>query len=98
MSKMITGSLNLSKILEAAKNKHSAFTKSEKSGEIFFNILLWENDEKDQYGNDFSVQLNPKKDAHETEKKKYIGNLKRTGNAEVSVQPQDVPLASDLPF
>jgi len=95
MSKMITGSLNLTKILDKAKEKHSAFAKAD-NGDIYMNLLIWENDEKDKYGNDFSVQLNPKKDAADTEKKQYVGNLKRIGAT--ATTPVEVPQASDLPF
>ena|SRR5690348_12492917 len=102
MSKMITGSLCLSDILAKAKEGHSAFCKSEKNGKIYFSVLVWENDEPDQFQNNHSVQLNPKKDAPETEKKQYIGNMKFVAS---NVTPLDtrVDLPSDeelssLPF
>jgi len=98
---MITGSLNLNEILEQAKAKHSAFSKTDK-GVIYMNILVWENDEPDQYNNNFSVQLNAKKDAPENEKKKYIGNMKfvATNAKPISdvTTPVDLPSVDDLPF
>lgn len=100
---MITGSLNLSKILAKAKEKHTAFSKAD-NGDIWVNLLVWENDEKDKHGNDFSVQLNPKKDAAETERKQYMGNLKRVvaaSGATTPIEAKDVatiPSANDLPF
>lgn len=101
MSKMITGSLCLTDILAKAKEGHSAFSRSEKNGKIYFNILQWENDEPDQFNNNFSVQLNPKKDAPETEKKQYIGNLKYVSSNVAAVQPVDLPSDDEmekLPF
>jgi hypothetical protein len=100
MSKMIVGSLNLSKILAKAKEKHSAFSKAE-NGDLYFNLIVWENDEKDKYGNDFSIQLNPKKGAEEIEKKQYIGNMKRVEGGGASAPlttSDDIPSAADLPF
>lgn len=101
MAKMITGSLNLNEILEAAKNKHSAFSKAQ-NGNIYFNILVWENDEPDKFNNNFSVQLNAAKDAPEDQKKKYIGNMKYLAtNATPLVDMPTVeglPEIGDLPF
>lgn len=73
---MITGSLCLTQINEAAKSGHSAFSRAS-NGKIYFNIIEWENDNVDKFGNNFSVKLNPKKDAPDNEKNIYIGNLKR---------------------
>ena len=64
---MITGSLDLTKILEAAKNN-------------------------------FSVQLNASKDAPETERKNYIGNLKYAAANQTPVTTEEIPEANDLPF
>lgn len=75
MSKMITGSICLTDIIDKAKQGHSAFNKAQ-NGKVYCNILVWENDEPDKFNNNFSVQLNPKKDADESEKKQYIGNMK----------------------
>ena len=57
MGKMITGSIDLTKILEAAKAKHSAFSKAESNGHIYMNVLIWENDEPDKFQNNFSFQI-----------------------------------------
>lgn len=98
---MITGSLNLNEILDQAKAKHSAFSKAQ-NGNIYFNILVWENDEPDKFNNNFSVQLNAAKDAPETEKKKYIGNMKHVASNATpladAVAEIVLPDASDLPF
>jgi len=96
---MITGSLCLSEILAKAKEQHSAFTKAQ-NGKVYFNILVWENDTPDEYGNHFSIQLNAKKDAPEEQKKKYIGNMKYLDQAQPP-KPGDIPAPEDiedLPF
>jgi len=98
MGKMITGSLDLTKILEDAKAKHSAFNKAESNGHIYMNVLIWENDEPDKFNNNFSVQLNAAKDADESQKKHYIGNLKYVSSNVTPVQDADIPEANDLPF
>jgi len=98
MGKMITGSLDLTKILEDAKAKHSALNKAESNGHIYMNVLIWENDEPDKFNNNFSVQLNASKDAGESEKKHYIGNLKYVASNVTPVQSDDIPEPSDLPF
>lgn len=97
MARMITGSLDLNHILELAKAKHSAFSKAA-NGKIYFNILVWENDEPDKFNNNFSVQLNAAKDAPETEKKQYIGNMKfvATNATPLKDLPGNIP-ADELP-
>lgn len=89
MSKMISGSICLTDLVEKAKAGHSAFSKAT-NGKIYVNILTWQNDTPDQYGNDFSVQLNTKKDAPETEKKQYIGNMKYLAGTSAPVASTDV--------
>lgn len=78
MGKMITGSVDLTKMIEQAKSGHSAFRKA-KNGNIYVNLLVWENDKPDQFGNNFSVQLNAEENAPDTERKIYVGNLKHAG-------------------
>jgi hypothetical protein len=65
MAKLLTGSINLSKI-----DKSRLFTG--KTGDKFLNISVWLNDENDQYGNCAGIQQSTKKD----EAKIYLGNLK----------------------
>jgi hypothetical protein len=76
MSKLFSGSICLTDIVEQAKKGHSAFSKSQKNGKVYFNFLLWENDEVDKYDNTHSLQLNSLKDKKEAEGKIYIGNAK----------------------
>lgn len=74
-SKMYTGSICLNTLIEELKKGHSSFSKS-KNGKTYVNILLWENDEKDQFGNTHSLQLNSTKEKKDTEGKVYFGNCK----------------------
>lgn len=76
MGKMILGSLCYSDIVAAAKAGHSAFSRSQKNDKVYFNVVVWENDEPDKLGNDFSIQLSSTKEKREAEGKTYVGNLK----------------------
>ena len=89
MSKLLTGSINLSKI-----DKSKLYT-SEK-GEKFLNDSVWINDEVDNYGNIAAIQQSTKKD----ETKIYLGNLKEYKKPEENKpeQPAQQPEPDDLPF
>lgn len=77
MNKMYTGSIDLNKI-----DKKSIITKDKngndfKNGAKYLNIVLWVNDETDQYGNNASIQLSQTKEEKEAQQKAtYLGNLK----------------------
>lgn len=73
-NKPMHGSICMTDLSEAFKKNHSAFNKSEKNGKLYANIVVWMNDEPDQYGNVLSFQLNSKKDAPDD--KVYFGNAK----------------------
>lgn len=94
MSKMITGSICLTDIIDKAKQGHSAFNKAH-NGKVYCNILVWENDEPDKFNNNFSVQLNPKKDADESEKKQYVGNMKFIATNATPPQQDDLDVDLD---
>ena len=102
MSILLNGSLDLTMILEKAKAKHSAFSKSEKNGHIYFNITQWVNDEPNEFGQHSSLLLNSSKDGKTTEGKCYIGNAKKVeapGQEPISAKDAEaIPEASDLPF
>jgi len=98
MSKLLYGSIDFTKLLELAKAGNKAFSKAE-NGKIYLNINIWINDEKDQYGNDASIQSNFK-DATK-EEKIYFGNLKISEKKEaepLQAGNNDVPNPDDLPF
>lgn len=103
MSKMFTGSICLTDLIENAKKKHSCFSKSQANGKIYANVILWENDETDKFGNTHSLQLNSSKENKESEGKIYIGNMKPVEKKEPQpLSDKDVksfiPDNSGLPF
>lgn len=89
-------------MIAKAKEGHSAFSKSEKNGKIYCNILVWENDEPDKFNNNHSVQLNASKDAAADQKGIYIGNMKFVATNAVPVDAKvDLPSEAEmdqLPF
>lgn len=96
MPTLLNGSLDLTMILEQAKKKHSAFSKSEKNGHIYFNITQWINDEPNEFGQHSSLLLNSKsKELQESEGKVYIGNAKKSDKA--SGAPVDDKTVDELP-
>lgn len=105
MAKPNTGTLNFTRMMQAAKAGHSAFFKSEKTGDIFCAFKQWTNNEPDQFKNDGSIQLNSTKEKAESEKdlfhKGYIGNFRmpkgEQSNSNES-NPFDIPEPEDLPF
>lgn len=77
MSTLYYGSLDVTKLLNELKKKHSGFVKGS-NGNIYANIKIWRNDEPDRYGNLLSVMLSSKKEKVESEGKIYIGNCKES--------------------
>lgn len=100
MNQLLNGSLDLTIILEKAKAKHSAFSKSEKNGHIYFNITQWVNEEPNEFGQHSSLLLNSSKEGREAEGKVYIGNAKKVegGGNTVPVTAEEIPSADQLPF
>lgn len=97
MSKLLYGSLCLTDLIEHAKTGHSAFTKAQ-NGKIYCSMNIWINDEKDKYGNDASLQINPAKESNH--KKEYLGNFKFSEvKGSEQVKESDIAsLTDDLPF
>lgn len=101
MSELLGGSICLTDLNANAKIGHSAFSKSEKNGKIYFNFTQWINDEKDQYGNISSLLLNSSKEMKDTEGKIYIGNAKKleaAGSPPLQAGDDSIPEDDDLPF
>lgn len=96
MSKLLTGSIDVSKI------DKSKLYKSEKTGKTYLNVSIWVNDELDKYGNCASIQQSTGKD----ETKIYLGNLKEYKREDiqevVAEEVKPLPAAGDedsgLPF
>ena len=98
MSKLMYGSLDFTKLLELAKAGNKAFSKAA-NGKIYLNLNVWINDEKDQFGNDASIQTSFK-DATK-EEWHYFGNLKVSEFTEpkpLEENNAEIPDSDDLPF
>lgn len=93
------GSLCLTEIIEAAKDRHPAFVKGN-NGKIYFNAIAWLNAEPDQYKNVMSIQLQTPKDSQLP--KTYVGNFKKSDPGTQPVSNSDISAISnivdDLPF
>ena len=77
MSAMKLGSINVTALINAAKAGHPAFKRGKTNPEnIWADIVMWINDEKDDRGYDSSILLNPPKEKRAGTKKVYIANLK----------------------
>lgn len=84
MSQFFNGSICLSDI---PKDK---ITESTKNGKKYLNVVIWLNDEKDQYGNIGSIQVSKPKD--DKTPKQYIGNFKKP-----EAKQDAAPLPNGLP-
>lgn len=101
MSKMLVGSIDLNKI---DKNK---IVKTDKNGQPFqngakyLNVVIWVNDEIDQYGNIASIQESITKEERESGvKPTYIGNLKNiqgqnTNETSTNAQTNEAEVVSE---
>lgn len=102
MNQLFSGSICLTDLIEKAKQGHSAFSRSQ-NGKVYFNILIWENEEIDKFGNIMSIQLSSKKENRDKEGNIYIGNAKKFEKQEPKpLNQNDIneltsPL-DDLPF
>ena len=88
MAQMLVGSIDLSKI---DKNKIATKDKNGQpfaNGAKYLNVVVWLNDEVDQYGNIASIQENVSKEEREQGvKATYIGNLKNIAGQNVNQNP-----------
>jgi hypothetical protein len=100
MSKMLTGSIDLNKI------DKTKIVDRDKNGNLFsngakyLNVVVWINDEADQYGNNASIQISQSKEERDAGvKATYIGNLKEPqsrNNEPTSARTESVE--DTLPF
>lgn len=88
-SQFLVGSICLTTLIEKAREGHSAFSKSQKDGKVYFNYAEWINDEPNEYGQHSSILLSSSKEMKDIEGKVYVGNGKRYENKPVT--------ASDIP-
>ena len=100
MSKLLTGSINLSKIDKTKIISTDKNGNPFENGAKFLNVVVWLNDEADKYGNNASIQISQSKEEREAGVKAiYIGNLKEPqsrNNEPTSARTASV--ADDLPF
>ncbi len=74
---MYTGSIDLNKIDKSKVVTTDKNGKPFENGAKYLNIVLWINDEADQYGNNASIQVSQTKEEKEAKQKvTYLGNLK----------------------
>jgi hypothetical protein len=99
MGRLLTGSINLTKIDKTKIQTTNKFGEPFKDGAKYLNISVWVEDEHqvDQYGNIASISTGTSADD-----RKYIGNLKEFKKAEPA-QIVDLPVVpagntDDLPF
>jgi len=100
MSKLLTGSIDLSKIDKTKIVSTDKNGKPFENGAKYLNVVVWINDEADKYGNNASIQISQSKEERESGvKATYIGNLKEPqsrNNEPTSTRTASV--ADDLPF
>lgn len=99
-NRLFNGSICITDLMQASKEKHSAFVKS-KNGKLYVNISIWVNAQKDDYGNQVSIKLGKKKDSCDATP--YIGNAKPVNRQEPPPpSDQDIEQMSkafnDVPF
>jgi len=91
--------MNLRLKLDVTKLDKTAFFKG-KSG-TYCDLVLWENDQPDQYGNTHSVKQDMGKERR-GEKTPYVGNAKPFGNPVNVMSPENKPPVveddDDIPF
>ncbi len=77
MSKMYYGSIDLNKVDKTKIIKKDKNGNPFENGAKYLNVVVWINDEVDQYGNSASIQESISKEERESGvKATYIGNLK----------------------
>jgi hypothetical protein len=100
MSKLLTGSIDLSKIDKTKIVTTDKNGNPFENGAKYLNVVVWINDEADQYGNNASIQISQSKEERDAGAKAiYIGNLKEPqsrNNEQTSARTASV--ADDLPF
>lgn len=100
MSKLLTGSIDLNKIDKTKIVTTDKNGNPFENGAKYLNVVVWINDELDNYGNKASIQISQSKEEREAGGKAiYIGNLKEPqsrNNEPTSARSASV--ADDLPF
>lgn len=101
---MLTGSIDLNKIDKSKVVTTDKNGNPFSNGAKYLNVVVWINDQPDQYGNNASIQISQSKEERENKvKATYIGNLKeyqsQTSVNNTHVQETSVSDGNDdLPF
>ncbi len=110
---MIKLNMNLRKVPGVEIRKNSAgvtfanvsVLREDKNGNIWLDVIVFENDKPDQYDNDYAVKADQsKEDREEGKQAPYIGNGKNLGGRpQQRQQPQSAPASpandgDDIPF
>jgi len=100
MAKLLTGSINLSKIDKTKIVDRDKNGNPFENGSKFLNIVVWINDEPDNYGNTASIQIGQSKEEREAGVKSiYIGNLKESQSRNNEpTSAKNAQATDDLPF
>jgi len=100
MGKMLTGSIKLHKIEKTKIVTTNKYGEPFMDGAKYLNIVLWINDEPDQFGNNASIQVSQTKEERDQRiKPTYIGNLKEFKKDSGSMKaPSGETVEDDLPF
>ena len=102
MSKLLTGSIDLNKIDRSKIVSTNKDGKPFENGAKYLNVVIWINDEADQYGNNASIQISQSKEEREAGAKSiYIGNLKEPqsrNNEPTSAKNAQATDDNQLPF
>jgi hypothetical protein len=106
MARMLVGSIDLSKIDKKRVVTTDKDGNPFKNGGKYLNVVVWVNDDVDQYGNIASVQESITKEEREQGvKPTYIGNLKDLQSQSATNEPKNAnvpvgqaPEDDDLPF
>lgn len=97
---MLTGAIDLNKIDKTKIVTTNKYGEPFENGAKYLNIVIWINDEPDQYGNDASIQVSQKKEERDQNiKPTYIGNLKEFKKDSSSMKsPAGETVEDGLPF
>lgn len=70
----MTGSINLSRLMEAVQKQHSSVNQSQKNGQLYANVTVWlDLDAPDQNGNNISITLNSSREGEQFDLQKFEG-------------------------
>ena len=100
MSKLLTGSIDLSKIDKTKIVSTDKNGKPFENGAKYLNVVVWLNDEADKYGNNASIQISQSKEERDAGvKATYIGNLKEPqSRTNESTSARTASVEDTLPF